>query len=137
MKRIKMSRNEDGLTLIEILASLVIISIVLISFSTILLQATKHTKYNEEKLTEVDIAEEVIGKIRATDKSCGTIKTEVEAVDYKDYYKVELICEEEDLGDLPVSLGRATVTVTSKSELNTQKRSSFMTETYYKKDGER
>lgn len=136
MKRMKIYHNEDGLTLIEILASLVIISIVLISFSTILLQAMKHTKYNEEKLTEVDIAEEVIGKIRAADKSCGTIKTEVEDANYKDYYRVELTCEE-SVEEIPVSLGRATVAVTSKSELNTQKKSSFVTETYYKKDGER
>ncbi len=130
-----MKQNEKGLTLIEVLASLVILSIILISFSSLLLQATKHTKFNKEKLTEVDIAEEVIGEIRGND-NCLSVKTIVEAEDYKDFYKVTLNCEG-STKDVPNSLGRAVVTVKTKGNTNAQKRSTFTTETYYKVGGGR
>lgn len=130
-----MKQNEKGLTLIEVLASLVILSIILISFSSLLLQATKHTKYNKEKLTEVDIAEEVIGKIRENDNCLG-VKTIVEAEDYKGFYEVTLNCGE-STEDVPNSLERAVVTVEAKNNTNAQKRSTFTTETYYKVGGDR
>lgn len=131
-KTIKKSPNEQGLTLIEVLASLVIISIVLISFSSILIQATKHTKYNKEKLTEVDIAEELVGDIRAglnipadgftreiTDLSPGFIAT----AECKERLTEILDDTQKDLG-----LTRIEVEVISKDI--GQKKSSFKTELY-------
>ncbi len=125
MTRRTISQNEDGLTLIEILASLVIISIVLISFSAILLQTTKHTKYNKEKLTEVDIAEEVVGKMRAENSIAINLDPYNQASDSR-YLVKEPACEEG-----PAGLSKITIEVVSK-EGQGQKKSAFATEIYLK-----
>ena len=57
-------QNAKGLTLVEILAALVILGILLISFSSFFLQSAKNTKYNEEKLTAIDLSEEIVADIR-------------------------------------------------------------------------
>lgn len=118
-------QNEKGLTLIEVLASLVILSIVLISFSSLLLQATKHTKYNKEKLTEVDVAEQVIGDIRG-ETSYQSILERTETTYYPEDYSVELSCKKG-----PNQLNEATVKVEAISQAS-QKKSAFITQTYFK-----
>lgn len=62
MKRLM--KNERGLTLVEILAALVILGIVLVSVMSFFTQSAKFTAHNYEKLTNVQIAEEVIAEIR-------------------------------------------------------------------------
>lgn len=124
VKKLNFKLNENGLTLIEVLASIVILSIVLISFSSILLQSVKHTKYNEEKLTAVDIAEEVVGMMR------GTKSTKVDVTKYLETpFDIVTTCEEG-----PVGLSKATITVEAK-ENKTQKQSPFVTEIYIQQGG--
>ena len=62
MKRL--IRNEKGLTLVEILAALVILGIVLVGVMSFFTQSAKFTAHNNEKLTNVQVAEEVIGEVR-------------------------------------------------------------------------
>ncbi|WP_066292820.1 type IV pilus modification PilV family protein [Bacillus sp. FJAT-29937] len=57
-------KNEKGLTLIEILVAITLLSIVLITFFTIFIQSAKFTHYNKEKLTAIDVGEKVVGDIR-------------------------------------------------------------------------
>lgn len=56
--------NEKGLTLIEIIITVVLLSIVLTAFFTFFIQSTQYSKFNEEKLTSVQVAEDVVAKIR-------------------------------------------------------------------------
>ncbi|WP_394119702.1 prepilin-type N-terminal cleavage/methylation domain-containing protein [Planococcus donghaensis] len=62
MKRLM--QNEKGLTLVEILAALVILGIVLVSVMSFFTQSAKFTAHNNEKLTNIQVAEEVIAEIR-------------------------------------------------------------------------
>jgi len=70
----KYIHNEKGLTLVEILAALVILGIILISFSSFFLQSAKNTKYNEEKLTAIDLSEEIVADIRRNPEMYKDIK---------------------------------------------------------------
>jgi prepilin-type N-terminal cleavage/methylation domain-containing protein len=67
----EMPRNENGLTLIEILAAIVIMSLVLICFMAVFTQSAKYTAHNQETLTSVEIAEDIIGKVRLSDDLTG------------------------------------------------------------------
>ena len=126
VKNFKINRCENGLTLIEVLASVVILSIVLISFSSILLQSVKHTKYNEEKLTAVDIAEEIVGKIRNGESITSINLTKP----FKGFtHKAECVDKVDD-----IDLYRVEITVESDSSVS-QKKSPFMTEVYIEEDG--
>src|SRR5690606_7901361 len=60
-KRIK---NNKGLTLVEILAALVLLSIVLITFMSFFTQSAKFTAHNQETLTAVQIGEQAVSDIR-------------------------------------------------------------------------
>ena len=60
------SNNEKGLTLVEILAAILILSLVLLSFMAMFTQSAKYTAHNRETLSSVEIAENIIGKIRTT-----------------------------------------------------------------------
>ena len=51
--KLKKQIHEKGLTLVEILASIVILAIVLIAFMSFFTQSAKFTKFNDEKLTAV------------------------------------------------------------------------------------
>lgn len=57
-------QNEKGLTLVEILAALVILGIVLVSVMSFFTQSAKFTTFNYEKLTAVQVAEDVVSNIR-------------------------------------------------------------------------
>lgn len=136
MNKIFKNNREKGLTLIEVLASLVIVSIVLISFSGILIQSMKHTKYNKEKLTEVDIAEEVIGEIRdglQIDKATGFTRK----VDLSPGFTVTATCHEQlteirnrNDKDVEVDLGLTRIEVEVITDDAGQKKSAFKTELY-------
>lgn len=59
-------KNNKGFTLIEVIASLVIITIVLISFAQIFIQANKQASLNNEKLVVINLADAVLEKLKAT-----------------------------------------------------------------------
>ena len=72
--KLKWRKNEKGLSLVEVLAAVVILSIVLITFMNFFVQSAKHTKFNNEKLTAVQVAEDVVAKVRENkfrDKNVG------------------------------------------------------------------
>ena len=102
MKRLM--KNEKGLTLVEILAALVILGIVLVSVMSFFTQSAKFTASNYEKLTNVQVAEEVIAEVREG----AYVRSENFTRD--DDYFVEIIIQEG-----PSNLGLATVTVKSPS----------------------
>ncbi|WP_409368576.1 prepilin-type N-terminal cleavage/methylation domain-containing protein [Lysinibacillus sp. 38-6] len=62
MKRIKSQR---GFTLIEVVASLVLISIILLSFAQIFISTNKTAALNNEKLVTVNLADAVLAKVKS------------------------------------------------------------------------
>lgn len=97
-------QNEKGLTLVEILAALVILGIVLVSVMSFFTQSAKFTAHNNEKLTNVQVAEEVIAEVRE-----GAYLSSDSFTRDDDYF-VEVIIQEG-----PSNLSLATVTVSSPS----------------------
>ena len=61
---IKIPQNDKGLTLVEILAAIVILSLVILAFMTFFTQSAKFTMHNQETLTAVQVAEDIVAKIR-------------------------------------------------------------------------
>lgn len=61
----KLSKNDNGFTLIEVIASITIITIVLISFSQIFIQSNKTASINTEKLVTINLADAMLAKVRA------------------------------------------------------------------------
>lgn len=60
----KVITNNQGVSLIEIIAAMLLVSIILLSYFTFFTQSAKHTQYNKVKLGAVDIAEKVVSDIR-------------------------------------------------------------------------
>ncbi|MBS4173714.1 prepilin-type N-terminal cleavage/methylation domain-containing protein [Bacillus sp. FJAT-49736] len=60
MKAIKLLRKQEGLTLIEVLLSITILSIILFSFMRFFLQAGNFTNLNEKKTVAVNVARNVL-----------------------------------------------------------------------------
>jgi prepilin-type N-terminal cleavage/methylation domain-containing protein len=128
MRKFNLKRriNEKGLSLVEVLAAVVILSIVLITFLNFFVQSAKHTKFNNEKLTAVQVAEDVVAKVRENQfkaKRVGDIVTDNTYEGYDVSIKIEK-------GPTDVKLNKAVITVKSKLETGTKK-SSFNTEMYY------
>lgn len=63
--------KQNGMTLVEILAAILIMSLVLITFMALFIQSAKYTAHNRETLTSVEIAENIIGKVRLSDDLTG------------------------------------------------------------------
>ena len=132
MKKMKITMNmkENGLTLIEVVASIVILSIVLLSFAGMFLQSTKHTKYNKEKLTSVEVAEDVVADLRFVNNL-----DELEGYTKIDDYTYEIIYSNHNVkivvsdGPADLNLSKVVITVVTDSETATKK-SSFTTEMY-------
>lgn len=59
--------KQNGMTLVEILAAILIMSLVLITFMALFIQSAKYTAHNRETLTSVEIAENIIGKMRLSE----------------------------------------------------------------------
>ena len=118
MKIIK--ENENGLTLVEILAALVILGIVLVSFMSFFTQSAKFTTYNYEKLTAVQVAEDVISNVRENGLS---------SPDYRSLYPQYIIEVVSSNGPTP-NLKRAIITVKSVQDARIEE-SEFKTEMYY------
>ena len=62
MKSIK---KESGFTLIEIIASIVIITLVLLSFSQLFIQSSKTAAHNNEKLVTINLADAALVKLKS------------------------------------------------------------------------
>lgn len=123
----RLLKEERGISLVEVVASIVLITIILISFFGFFIQSSKHTKFNEEKLTSIDIAEDVIAKIRKSPenyKSNTPIPTPKDNVSYPGY-TVLLIIE-----NGPNTLKEATIEVKPVTGKGI-KQSPFITHIYY------
>ena len=149
----KQFQSESGMTLVEILAALVLLSIVLLSFFSFFTQSTKFTQHNKAKLTNVDVAEEIVAVVRNWGfKENWGCSGSWDSVEYKEPFKglvdkenwkcknTSLLVNEEygkhnveiAIGDGPANtlLKKAKITVTSRS-VNGIKESPFITEMYF------
>lgn len=61
----KLFKNEKGISLIEVVASVVIITIVLISFAQLFIQSNKTAAYNNEKLVTINLADAALAKLKS------------------------------------------------------------------------
>lgn len=64
----KTGKSEKGFTLIEILASISLITIIIIAVSTSFINYANFTKILENKLTSVHVAEELVTEIKNSDE---------------------------------------------------------------------
>lgn len=60
----KTVKNESGLSLIEVVASIVIIAIVLLSFTQLFIQSNKTAAHNNEKLVLINLADAELERVR-------------------------------------------------------------------------
>ena len=118
----KYLKNDNGLTLVEILAALVLLSIVLVAFMTFFTQSAKFTAHNHETLTAVQVSEQVIAKVR---KGNYQTTTEQDVGNYK--VEIKIFPETSE-----VKLMRAVITVIPKSNQKI-KSEPFKTEMYFKR----
>lgn len=112
-------KNNEGLTLVEILAALVLLSIVLVAFMSFFTQSAKFTAHNHETLTAVQVAEDVVAEVRtgAYPESHTLSRGE---------YKIEIVIE-----DGPEDLKLATISVLSPEGAGINN-PEFMTHMYFK-----
>ena len=128
----KQFQNDSGMTLVEILAALVLLSIVLLAFFSFFTQSAKFTQHNKEKLTAVEVAEDVVALLRANMDLDELEEYEVNGDTYLNTtsypsYKVEIKVNNE----LPeLKLSKATIKVEPIS-VDSIKRSPFTTEMYF------
>lgn len=81
MKIYNLNRNEKGITLIELLASIVILSIVIIGFFSFFPQSILLSTKVEDKLIGLNVAEEVLNEYKETNSW-----KDVVSVNHKQYY---------------------------------------------------
>lgn len=62
--KVKILKEERGFSLIEVVASLVIITIVLLSFSQLFIQSNKTAAYNSEKILLINLADAELERIK-------------------------------------------------------------------------
>jgi type IV pilus assembly protein PilA len=116
----KYIQNNRGLTLVEILAALIILSLVFLAFMTFFTQSAKFTMHNKETLTAVQVAEDVVAEAR--------IGKYFENTSFqRNSYKIDIKIEN---GPIPTNLKKATIEVTpNKKAINTN--SKFITQMYF------
>ena len=61
----KFIKNEDGVSLIELIASIAIVTILLISFAQLFVQANKTAAYNNEKLVTINLADAMLARLQS------------------------------------------------------------------------
>lgn len=93
--------NQNGFTLVELLAAIALIGIVLFTFMSLFTQSAKFTAHNKETLTAVQVAEEVIAEVRS-----GVYKNTVNIKKYE--YDVAI-----NINEGPENLKQAKITVKS------------------------
>ena len=74
----KTGKSEKGFTLIEILASISLITIIIIAVSTAFINYANFTKILENKLTSVHVAEELVTVIKNNDELAELLNTTTE-----------------------------------------------------------
>ena len=57
-------KQEKGLSLLEVVCSVVIIGIILISFSKLIINSNKVAAYNNEKLVTINLADAALAKVQ-------------------------------------------------------------------------
>lgn len=62
MRRLK---NDQGFSIVEIVASIIIISIILLSFSQLIIQSNKYALKNNEKLVTINLADAILVKLKS------------------------------------------------------------------------
>ena len=129
----KYINNYRGLTLVEILAALIILSLVLIAFMTFFSQSARFTMHNKETLTAVQVAEDVVGKIRVQKSidilgasQCEDGGSNCKKTVHYDPYTVKM---EESIGPVSDYLKKVVITVKNSEETKTE--NTFITEMYY------
>lgn len=65
MKLLTKPPSEQGFSLIEVVASIVIVTILLISFAQLFIQANKTAAHNNEKLVTINLADAVLAKLQS------------------------------------------------------------------------
>lgn len=65
LKLLSKSPSEQGFSLIEVVASIVIVTILLISFAQLFVQANKTAAHNNEKLVAINLADAALAKLQA------------------------------------------------------------------------
>lgn len=80
---IKQILRNKGFTLVETLASMVLLVIILLSFTQLFIQTNEEAKQNNEKLVVINLADGVLEGLKV--KPMKEIKT---ATDVQDYFKV-------------------------------------------------
>ncbi len=61
----KYIQNPKGFTLIEVVVSIIIITIILLSFSQVFIQSNKTAATNTEKLVTINLADALLARVRA------------------------------------------------------------------------
>lgn len=112
-------RNEKGMTLVELLIAIVLLGIVLVSFMSFFTQSAKFTAHNNEKLTAVQVAEDVIAEVRQGNLNIPSSK-------YENYIVTIKVIN----GPLYTNLKKAIITVKSDSTRDL-KNKDFVTEMYF------
>ncbi|MEY9969736.1 prepilin-type N-terminal cleavage/methylation domain-containing protein [Lysinibacillus sp. RC46] len=74
-------KSQRGFSLIEVVASLVLISIILLSFAQIFISTNKTATVNTEKLVTVNLADAVLAKLKSDPL------TKIATKDLNDYFK--------------------------------------------------
>lgn len=57
-------QQQQGMTLVEVVCSIVIIGIILISFAQLIINSNKTTSYNNEKLVTINLADAALAKLQ-------------------------------------------------------------------------
>lgn len=117
----KYIHNDRGVTLLEILLAITLLSIVFIAFFGFFIQSAKYTQVNKEKLSAVDVAEKIVARIHEGEYQDNT-KYEFE----EDGFSVLITI---DSGPEGLNLKKAAVTVKPKADSEIEQ--SFQTEMYF------
>ncbi|WP_226036522.1 type IV pilus modification PilV family protein [Aquibacillus saliphilus] len=64
MKKLKFHLNNNGFTLVELLAAITILSIVIISFLGFFSQSTLFSSKTDDKLTALNVAERILSEVK-------------------------------------------------------------------------
>lgn len=101
----KMLMKQNGMTLVELLAAIALLGIVLFTFMSIFTQSAKFSAHNQETLTAVQIAEQVVADVRDLEqiaeldgiKNYKKTLDDIEDTDTYDHFTVKISQEEVDV----------------------------------------
>ena len=79
--KVKLIRQQDAMTLIEVVCSVVIIGIILISFTQLIIKANETTAYNNDKLVTINLADAALAKLQGT-----TLKKDPSITNFNQYF---------------------------------------------------